>query len=343
MHFRETWVLLAIPALLALLWAGRSKKTGAYFIFPSFSVTGKIKGTAKTAFLKWLFYMKVIAACLLIAALARPVMGGVATSKRKAIAVMIAVDTSSTMLAKDMKMGLADMAREKEPGEAGWKMDRIGGARAVIKDFISSRPDDMIGIVAFASEAYVLSPLTFDHEWLQKSVDRLKVGLIKDGTAIGSGVLSSLGALENLKAQTKIIILISDGINNFGQVPPSVAAKVARSLGVKIYTIGMVNDSGSEYPYKDKYGKTEYKKVLIPVNEKALGEMSSITGGAFFRVTDMESLRKSYAEIDKLEKTDIEESVFDRKKDAFQYLAGLALALILLEFLLSNTYFTKLP
>jgi Ca-activated chloride channel family protein len=256
---------------------------------------------------------------------------------------MIAVDTSSTMLAKDMKMGLADMAREKEPGEAGWKMDRIGGARAVIKDFISSRPDDMIGIVAFASEAYVLSPLTFDHEWLQKSVDRLKVGLIKDGTAIGSGVLSSLGALENLKAQTKIIILISDGINNFGQVPPSVAAKVARSLGVKIYTIGMVNDSGSEYPYKDKYGKTEYKKVLIPVNEKALGEMSSITGGAFFRVTDMESLRKSYAEIDKLEKTDIEESVFDRKKDAFQYLAGLALALILLEFLLSNTYFTKLP
>jgi len=197
--------------------------------------------------------------------------------------------------------------------------------------------------VAFAAQAYTICPPTYDHAWLLNSLERINVGMIKDGTAIGSGILSSLDALKDIKARSKVVILLTDGINNFGEVPPLVAAGSARALGIKIYTIGIASRASAPFPTKDIYGKKIYQNIRIDLDEEALKKIARITGGSYYRAVNMATLKDSYREIDKLEKAVLKESAFNKNKDIFSMAAYAALLVLIFEIILGSTYLRKVP
>ncbi|MDD3089957.1 MAG: VWA domain-containing protein, partial [Candidatus Omnitrophica bacterium] len=210
--------VVLVPVFLSSI---RRKKLS--FIFPTDeSISAAKKSSMKTRTAAKLDYLRLAAASLVIVALAGPQAKVDAMTRKEGLAVILAIDCSSTMAADDVKLGLGDLAG-KEVRSGGQRTKRIDAARTVAIDFVKSRPDDIVGVVAFAAQAFTLSPPTFDHEWVERSLRRADTGLIKDGTAIGSGILASLGALEGIKAKGKAVILLTDGINNFGSVPPMVA------------------------------------------------------------------------------------------------------------------------
>jgi len=343
MIFRNSWVLLALPVfyLLAFYQIRRHRRPG--FIFPSGSIIKNLKRSIRSSLFQGMFYLRAVCITLVILAMARPQIGMGTKVRKEGIAIVIAIDCSSTMLAEDLKLSLTDFVKLSHVIGENTRINRIDAAREIVKEFISSRPDDMIGLVAFASQAFLVCPLTFDHDWLLRSLGRVKIGLIKDGTAIGSGILTSLNALKDVRAKSRIIILLTDGINNFGQISPLTAAKAARALGIKIYTVGVASDGRVPFPVEDDYGRVTYKQVIIEVNEKVLKEIANITGGDYFRVTDMESLRVSYKEIDRLEKTQIEEIGYEEYSDIFTIFLIPALGLLLVEIFISNTFLRKIP
>jgi len=247
------------------------------------------------------------------------------------------------MLAEDLQLGPLGLVELVRTSDDSKRLNRIDAVREVAKDFIKTRTNDMIGIVAFAAQAYVVCPLTFDREWLLTSLKRVKVGLIKDATAIGSGIMSSLNSLKGINARSKIIILLTDGINNFGEVPPLVAAKVARSLGIKIYTIGIASRGQTPFPTKDIYGRKVYENVRIDIDEDVLKKIANLTGGNYYRVSDIKSLKDSYADIDKLEKIELEATPYEEYKDIFPVFLTWGLIFLILEIVLSNTYLRKIP
>jgi Ca-activated chloride channel family protein len=247
------------------------------------------------------------------------------------------------MVSPGVELGLGDMSGKTVSGRNLRSLKGIDAVKSVAKEFVKARTDDLIGIVAFAAEAYIASPLTFDHDWLIRSLDRVNVGLIKDGTAIGSGILSSVTALKDVKARSKVIILLTDGINNFGNVPPLVAAKAARTMGIKIYSIGIGPKGSALVASDDGSGRKVYKEFRVELDEKELREIADTTGGMYFRVSDMNSLRESYKSIDRLERTGMEEKGFEEYVDVFQYFLFAALGLLLLDILLGNTILRKIP
>ncbi len=343
MIFRNPWVLLALPVFYLLVFYQIRKRRRPGFIFPSDSIIKNLKKSIKPSLFQGMFYFRVICITLAILAMARPQTGLGTKVRKEGIAIVIAMDCSSTMLAEDLKLSLTDFVKLSHVIGETTRITRTDAAREVAKEFISSRPDDMIGLVAFASQAFIVCPLTFDHDWLLHSLERIKVGLIRDGTAIGSGILTSLNCLKDVKAKSRVIILLTDGINNFGQIPPLTAAEAARALGIKIYTIGVVSDGRVPFPVEDDYGRVTYKQVIIEINEKMLKEIANMTGGDYYQVTDMESLRESYKEIDRLEKTEIEELGYEEYSDIFRIFLLPALGLLLVEILASNTFLRKIP
>ncbi|MDP8298482.1 MAG: VWA domain-containing protein [Candidatus Tantalella remota] len=342
MIFRDPWILLFIPVLLAGFLIVRMRGASPGFLFPSDEVIRSFRGSLKVWLIKRSGYMRVICMVLVILALARPQMNREAEVKKEGIAIMLAIDTSSTMVADDLELKLADLA-ERKGASRDRNIKRIDAAKEVAADFIGGRQDDLVGIVAFAAHAFVVCPLTFDHEWLEQSLSRVKVGMIKDGTAIGSGILSCLNSLKDAEAKSKIIILITDGINNFGKVPPQVAAKAARSLGIKIYTIGLASKGHGLYLAGDGSGRRVYKNVQIDVDEKELKKIADLTDGQYFRARDMQSLKESYKEIDKLEKAGLEEKSFEEYVDVFQYFLITAFFFLMGDIVLRNTLLRRIP
>ncbi len=341
MIFRNPWILLAIPLFLLLFYFVRKDRGG--FIFPTGEVVGKTKGGLKIFLVKNSVYLRAGCIVLVLIALARPQINMERDVKKEGIAIVLAIDCSSTMLAQDIKLSFQELAEIGGGKKSSNILKRIDAVRYVADDFISSRQDDVIGIVAFAAQAYIVCPLTFDHEWLRESLVRVKVGLIKDGTAIGSSILSSLNSLRGVKAKSKIIILLTDGINNFGNVPPLVAAKAARAMGIKIYTIGVLSGTGGVNVLGDGSGRKSFKKFTAPIDESELKQISAVTGGKYFPASDMKSLRANYKEIDKLEKASIEQKTFEEYVDVFQNFLFPALLLLLLDIVLRNTYLRRIP
>jgi Ca-activated chloride channel family protein len=276
-------------------------------------------------------------------ALARPMLPGDTLEKREGIAVVIVVDTSSTMLARDLDLDLTDMAFLSRRREDFKDITRLDASLLVAENFIKKRDDDLIGLVAFAASAYVVSPLTFDHEWLLRSLERIKIGMIKDGTAIGSGILSALNALKDVDAKSRVVILMTDGINNYGQISPVTAAKAARAVGVRVYTIGITSDGPVNIKSTDELGREREEKVLIKINEDRLRKISDITGGEYFRVKGVGGLRESYEKIDRLEKVEIIEKGYEKYVDIFQYFAFPGFLFFLAGVVLDNTFFRKIP
>lgn len=296
------WLLLALPLYLLL----RGRHGGSPTIrFSNTRIAAEVARSTRRRWLGLLPLLRVVAAALLIVALARPQLGEAQSRVHASgIDILLAVDVSSSMDAMDM-------------AHDGAVESRIDAVRDVVARFIEARPNDRIGLVAFAGAPYLVSPLTLDHDWLLANLDRLKTGLVEDGTAIGSALASGAERLDQEDATSKVMVLLTDGVNNAGAVQPSMAADAAAALGVKVYTIGVGVGGEVTVPMRGDDGAVRLVTTNADVDEATLTEIADTTGGRFFRATDADSLDSVYAEIDRLEATDRTIERFERFDERF--------------------------
>jgi Ca-activated chloride channel family protein len=249
-----------------------------------------------------------------------------ATGKR----FMLGIDVSGSMAAEDYTIGSS-------------RANRIDVVKRVTQKFIEARPNDRIGIIAFAGRPYLVSPLTLDHDWLIRNLDRVQLGLVEDGTAIGSALASAVSRLKERDSKSKLIVLLTDGANNAGKVQPLTAAEAAKALGMKIYTIGAGSNGPVPMPMKDPFGRTVYQNVMFDFDEKLLDQIAGIGEGKYFRAADTRSMDNTFREIDRLEKTKIEVEKTADYRDLFPLFLFLGASLLGAEALLSQTLWRRLP
>jgi Ca-activated chloride channel family protein len=329
--FKDPWILLLIlPVPLYTLMVTRRRHESS-FIFSSGELVSALKATMKVRLSRLPAFFRSAALVLAIIALARPqsLLEGTKTVS-EGVDIVLTIDTSTSMLGEDFKLGYK-------------RINRFELVREVVKEFIGKRKDDRIGMVVFAARAYTVCPLTTDYPWLYENLDRVRVGMLEDATAIGSAIASSVNRLRTSKTKSKVIILLTDGINNAGTISPITAAEAAKALRIKIYTIGVGTKGLVPYPLKDIYGRTVYQNISIPIDEEVLKKIADITGGKYYRATDAEALRRIYDEINRLEKSNIEHFGYREYSEFFYFLLIPAMALLVAEMLLANTVFLKVP
>ncbi len=275
--------------------------------------------------------MRCIVILLIAFGLARP-QKGVEESKLvgEGIDIVLVIDVSGSMRAEDFQI-------------AGESYNRLHIVKAVVKDFIKGRSNDRIGIVVFAGRPYTLCPLTLDYGWLIQNLDRAKIGMLEDGTAIGTAIATGCNRLRESSADSKVLILLTDGRNNTGRISPETAANLAKTLNVKIYTIGAGTKGMAPYPSRDLFGNKIYQPVKIEIDDESLTQVAQETGGRYFRATDTENLRQIYDDIDKMEKTEIETPQYLEYKEFYPYFLIPALIGFLAEIALANTRLRRLP
>jgi Ca-activated chloride channel family protein len=244
--------------------------------------------------------------------------------------IVLLVDVSTSMRAEDLS----------SPGRT---MDRLDAVKEVIERFVERRPEDRIGMVAFSALPYTVSPLTLDRSWLVEQLGRLETGMIEDGTAIGDGLASAVNRLRESKARSKVIVLLTDGINNRGIVTPENAARAARALGIRIYTVGAGAGGTARVPVRDGSGNTRYVLQESGIDEASLAAIGNLTGGQYFRAADFAALEEVYARIDRMEKTRIEVRDYTRFEERFAPFAILGLVFLALEKGLALTRLGRLP
>jgi Ca-activated chloride channel family protein len=275
--------------------------------------------------------MRALALGLLVLALARPQLGMSQTVVRtEGIDIMLAVDISSSMLAEDFALG------ER-------RVSRLEAVKAEVRRFLEKRGGDRVGLVLFGARPYLQCPLTLDHDWLLSNLDRAEVGLIEDGTAVGSALASAVDHLEASDAKSKIVVLLTDGESNAGRISPRTAADAAAELGYKVYTIGAGSRGLAPYPVTDVFGNRRYRPMQVDVDEATLRDIAERTNGRYWRATGTESLEQVYAAIDTLEKTSHEGLHFLEYRELYLWLAIPALLLLVLESLLAETWLRVLP
>lgn len=278
-----------------------------------------------------MFFVRIFILILFLVALAGPrVVLEQTVHHAQGIDIVLTIDISGSMAAEDFVL-------------ENKRVNRLAVVKSVVEDFIKKREHDRIGLVAFGTLAYTVCPLTTDYVWLLANLNRLQLGLVEDGTAIGSGINSSLIRLENSEAKSKVIILLTDGVNNAGKIDPLTAARIAKSRGIKVYTIGAGSKGYVPFPAKDFFGRTVYQKVLIDLDEEVLQQIASLTHGKYFRATDTQSLEGIYEEIDRLEKSEIKEIGYREYKELFEKFLFVALGFLLLEIVLSRTVLLQVP
>jgi Ca-activated chloride channel family protein len=216
-------------------------------------------------------------------------------------------------------------------------------AKSVIDRFIEARPNDRIGLVAFAGRPYLVSPLTLDHDWLRQNLERTRIGLVEDGTAIGTALATSVNRLRGEDAKSRIVVLLTDGMNNAGKVAPETAAEAARALGVKVYAIAAGTEGEAPMPVTDAFGRRRIVRATVDVDEETLTRVAEETGGKFFRATDTDSLSRIYDEIDRLEKSHVTATQYEKAEDLFAWALVPGLACLLLEGALAHTRLRRLP
>jgi Ca-activated chloride channel homolog len=333
MSFYHPWLFLLVPVIFLLGYIVKHKRGYFGFRFSSINLFAGIDKSFRTVLGSNLVYLRCIAMVFIIIALARP-QAPVEDSIRRgdAVDIMLVVDLSESMLAEDF-------------GTDNNRYNRIEAVKDVLPDFISSRRNDRIGIVIFATRAFIASPLTFNHKWLSSRIEGMHVGII-DGkrTAIGSGIATSLNRLKHSKAKSKVIILLTDGRNNAGEITPETAASIAKALDIKIYTIGVGTFGSAPFPIRDISGNiVGYDSIKADIDEPLLRKIAQDTGGKYFRVTDMSSLRKVYREIDSMEKMHIEEDAYDEYNELFGNFLLAGIFLLLLEIILSAVFLRRIP
>jgi Ca-activated chloride channel homolog len=327
-HPQLLWLLLTLP-LLALLRSRRGPAPA--ILFASVATARVVARTARARLGRWLPFLRLPAAALLIVALARPQVAH-ATTKIQASGVdmMLALDVSGSMQALDLQLD-------------GERADRLTVVKSVVSKFIAARPNDRMGIIAFAGHPYLVSPLTLDHDWLRKNLDRIGIGTNEDGTAIGSALAAAVNRLRASDAKSKVIVLLTDGVNNAGSMRPSLAAKAAAALGIKVYTIAVGAEGRAPIPVIDDAGRRRIVMGEVEVDEQTLRNIADTTGGAFFRATDTDSLVAIYHRIDALEKTTRTVNHYERREERFAWAALPAVALLLAELGLGATALRRAP
>ena len=331
MHFASPYYLWLLTLLAPMIgyYVWRTLQGGAAIRISSVAGVVRAPRTVRYYLRHLPFALRAAAFALLVVALARPqdVEQNVRTNT-EGIDIMLAIDVSGSMLARD------------------FKPDRITAAKEVAGSFVADRYGDRIGLVVFAAEAFTQSPLTTDQSTLQTLLARIRSGLIDDsGTAIGNGLATAINRLRESEAKSKVIILLTDGVNNRGQIAPMTAAEIARAQGIRVYTIGVGTEGTAPYPAVDIYGQPTGDVVMakVEIDEKTLGAMADLTGGKYFRATDNAKLKAIYDEINQLEKSKVEVTERISYHERFLVWALAALGALLLEFLLSNLVLKRIP
>ncbi|CAN5511697.1 VWA domain-containing protein [soil metagenome] len=322
------WLLLALP-LVALLRSRRGPRAAVRYA--STDLVREVGHTTRSRFGRLLPLLRFPALALMIVALARPQLGSKTTSiKASGIDVVLALDTSGSMASLDLTLD-------------GKPADRLSVVKSVVAKFVDRRPNDRIGMIAFAGVPYLVSPLTLDHDWVHRNLERVQLGTIQDGTAIGSALTAAVNRLRASDAHSKIIVLLTDGENNAGKVSPELAAETASALGIRVYTIGVGTVGNAPMPVTDEHGRRHIVMTQTDVDEKTLTRIAQQTGGEFFRATDTASLEAIYERIDALEKTTREVSHTEHHEEKLAWLLVPGAALLLLELALASTWLRRVP
>lgn len=328
MHFASPYYLWLLTLLVPMIgyYVWRTLQGGAAIQISSVAGVVRAPRTVRYYLRHLPFALRAAAFALLVVALARPqdVEQNVRTNA-EGIDIMLAIDVSGSMLARD------------------FKPDRITAAKEVAGSFIADRYGDRIGLVAFAGEAFTQSPLTTDQSTLQTLLARIRSGLIEDGTAIGNGLATAINRLRESDAKSKVIILLTDGVNNQGQIAPMTAAEIAKAQGIRVYTIGVGSEGMAPYPAIDMFGNLTFVNQKVEIDEKVLKAISDMTGGKYFRATDKDKLKAVYNEINQLEKSKIEVTEHISYHELFLTWVLAALGLLIAEFLLSNLVLKRIP
>ncbi|MDX9790963.1 MAG: VWA domain-containing protein [Candidatus Kapaibacterium sp.] len=317
------YLLLLLPLfILWYIYKERRQNLG----FKLSSISGMNTGKSLRIYLRHsIIVFRLILMGALIIALARPQTSStMETISSEGIDIVISLDVSTSMLAED------------------FKPNRIESAKNQALDFVDKRTDDRMGFVVFGAESFTQCPVTVDHNVLKNLIKDVRSGMLEDGTAIGMGIATAVTRLKDSKAKSKVIILLTDGVNNTGIIAPETAAEIAATYGIKIYTIGVGTRGLAPYPVQTPFG-TQYRNVEVEIDDNLLKKIAEMTGGMYFRATNNKGLNEIYSEIDKLEKTQIDVAVFSKKKEEFLPFAIIGLAFLLIEILSRYLFFRTLP
>jgi Ca-activated chloride channel homolog len=322
------WLLAFLPLLA--FWRGRKGRVAAVE-YSNVEIARAVARETRSRPARWTTVLRLLVATLLVVGLARPQWGrGGAEIQASGVDLMLALDVSGSMAALDFNLG-------------GQPASRVEVVKSVVSNFIEARPNDRIGMVAFAGAPYLVSPLTLDHDWLKQNLERVRIGLIEDGTAIGSAIATCVNRLRDQASKSKIIVLLTDGMNNAGKVAPQTAAEAAQSMGAKVYTIAAGTQGEAPTPVKDQFGNQRIVMAKVDVDEATLKKIADETGGKFFRATDTDSLKRIYAEIDRMEKTTHHVKKFEKYHELFAFAVVPGLLLLGATLGLEQTRFRRLP
>jgi Ca-activated chloride channel family protein len=322
------WLLALLP--IVMLWRGRRGPIAA-IEYSDVSLAREVARGTRSRIGRLVWLLPILAGALMIVGLARPQRAHSRTEvSANGIDIVLGLDVSGSMQALDF---LIDRQR----------VNRIEVVKSVVSKFIDERPDDRIGLIAFAGAPYLVSPITLDHDWLQQNLERVSVGAAEDGTAIGSAIAAGVNRLRLTPAKSKVLILLTDGVNNTGKISPLAAAEAARAMGVKIYTIGVGVRGYAPIPVRDAAGNTQVIRAKVDVDEKTLQAVAQETGGKFYRATDTDSLQKIYEEINLFEKTAQTVQKFERTEELYPWVLIPSLAMLGLSLTLQQTRLRRLP
>ncbi|PIQ97412.1 MAG: aerotolerance regulator BatA [Nitrospinae bacterium CG11_big_fil_rev_8_21_14_0_20_56_8] len=328
-QFNDPWLLLFLFAVPVLVTLNRTRRPAAIrysSVLPA-RLSRSEGADLRAVIPRWLRYAALI---LLVLALARPQEG----QRRheilsRGVDIVLALDTSGSMQALDLSQG-------KEP------VNRLDVVRKVVEEFIGHRPNDRIGMVVFGAEAYTQCPLTLDHNVLKSFLDKVSIGIAGDSTAIGSALGVAVKRLKDLDSKSKVIILLTDGLNNAGSLTPVQAAEIAKTFGIKVYAVGVGTRGKAPFLVDTFFGK-KYVYQDVEIDEETLKQVAGMTGGQYFRATDYDSLKHIYEQIDRMEKSEVKVQDFSEYREMFPWFLVPALLLALLESALSNTLLRKIP
>ncbi len=313
------WLLLILPAMIVWyvskqnsLYGHLAVSASKSFRLPKKSIIPKLRHSG--------IALRILAITTLIFALARPQSSlSWRNTTTEGIDIVIASDISGSMLAAD------------------FQPNRLEAGKEIAIDFIKNRPDDRIALVVFSGESFTQCPLTIDHDVLVNLFQDVKNGMIEDGTAIGMGLATAVNRLKDSEATSKVIILLTDGSNNAGSIPPLTAAEIAKHFNIRVYTVGVGTKGYAPYPVRTPFGDIQYQRTKVNIDENTLTQIAGATGGRYFRATDNETLKNIYEQIDRLEKAKIDVTRYRKKTEMFLPFAFLALVFLLIEFVLKNT------
>jgi Ca-activated chloride channel family protein len=318
------WLLPVIPLIIYVRYMINTRKRGEIVISSLESLSRRDKSLRQR--ISWLpLFLRLAAIFLIIIGLARPRSSSKGTNvTSEGIGIVLAMDVSSSMLAEDLRP------------------NRIEASKMVATEFIKSRPNDLIGLVVFSGESFTQCPMTSDHSVLINLMDGIKSGVLEDGTAIGEGLATAIARIKDSEVKSKVVILLTDGVNNSGSIAPLTAGEIARTFGIRVYTIGVGRNGMAPYPFKTPFG-TQYQNIEVRIDEEVLKKISDASDAKYFRATDNSKLKAIYEEIDRMEKTKVEITEFKRYTELYLPYALTALLCLLGEMTLRYTVLRKLP